>query len=318
MPTSAPIINISSTHLSSVERRILERLDGTPWQLNELTPEALKSARQQWRRLRSAAGFGAAGRWVTTASTNPKLAKSGVPTIGVTLHASTRALAVWKRLDVTVQRSLAAALDTDIAGVTSSLRATMCPRSTPGCVAGCVTTHSANAGMEGTDLSRLTRTLFHLHRPAAAFCLTGQALTSLHAAHGSGCRWRVNISDDVRWEHLCPGLFEIGVPAYSYTKWAPDQRGGFDGFSVVYSATERTSDQAVLDLVGAGHRVAVVFDTRPNYLPTTWRGVIVSDGNVTDDLHSHPAGTVVGLSVKGPTKALREAIAASGFARPAA
>lgn len=37
-----------------------------------------------------------------------------------------------------------------------------------------------------------------------------------------------------------------------------------------------------------------------------------------DDLHSHPAGAVVGLSVKGPTKALREAIAASGFARPAA
>ena len=61
----------------------------------------------------------------------------------------------------------------------------------------------------------------------------------------------------------------------------------------------------------------MVFDVgRHGPLPSSWRGVKVVDGNLTDDLWAHPYGVIVGLNPKGPTNAALERLAASGFARP--
>ncbi|MFN7968110.1 MAG: hypothetical protein U0P47_02150 [Acidimicrobiales bacterium] len=299
------------------ERTILANLGGQPWKASQFTRQALRAARSDWLRLRKAVGFTGAGRWLTTELTSPKLAKSGVPSVGVTLHSSLRALAVWRQQDEATQHAIAAALDTTVDDVRSSLMQTMCPRSTSGCVGGCVTTHSEQASLGRTDVVRLVKTLFHLHRPASAFCLTGEELRKLRKANGRKCRWRVNISDDIRWELLAPGLWTFKVPGYAYTKWTPQERPGRKGLSLVYSATERHTDADITNMLRDGHRVAVVLDVRPADLPDVWKGCPVSDGNVTDDLYTHQGPCIVGLSVKGPTLAIKERMRRTGFARPA-
>lgn len=300
--------------LSDAEQTILAEL-GSPWTSDQLTSDALRSARSSWLALRHAVGFADAGQWFTTASTNPKLAKSGLPTVGVTLHSTVRARVPWRALDDATRHSIASVLGTDVDEVNSRLKLTMCEHATAGCSGVCSPSKSLNSQVGKTPLSRLIRTLFHLFRPAEAFCLTADGLRRLAAKHGEDCRWRVNISDDIRWELLAPGLLDMGVPAYCYTKWPASERPARPGLSVVYSATEHTSDETIVELTRKGERVAVVFDTKPNELPGRWHGVEVSDGNVTDDLWTHKPGTIVGLSPKGPSNRIKEQMRRSGFAR---
>ncbi len=304
--------------LSPVERGILDRLGGQAWKAEQLTDEAVKTAWSRWNALRAAVGFTTRNSgWVTTSKTNPKMGKSALPTIGVTLHAARRADEVWSALPANMRTALAAALDVSVAEIDRAVRRTVCPRSTPGCRAVCVTAFSANSKFDTADLTRLNRTLLSLLRPADAFALTGEHLRRLHARHGADCRWRVNVSDDVRWELVAPGLFDLGVAGYAYTKWAAADRPGFEGFSVVYSATEKLDDADIIGLVAAGHRVAVVLDVPRKAVPAAWRGLKVVDGDKTDDLFEHETGVVVGLAAKGTSKEVIDTMRASGFARPA-
>lgn len=307
--------NSSTVVLSGAEQTILTALGGRPWRAEQFTEAALADARRDWRHLRTAAGFAGPGRWLTTSRTNPKMAKSGFDTVGVTLHSAGEARKVWRSLDADVQKRIADALGSTVDDVAISVRATVCPYATPACIDACVTGKSAHSALGRTDVSRLTRTLFHLHRPAPAFCLTGDGLKRLHGDHGADCRWRVNVSDDIRWEHLAPGLFEFGVRGYSYTKWPAVKRPGFTGFNVVYSATERTTTETIVDLVAGGERVAVIFDVKASAMPTVWNGIRVSDGNRTDDLYEHVGPCIVGLAAKGPTKAIKQRMRESGFSR---
>lgn len=245
------------------------------------------------------------------------MGKNPYPTVGVTLLSAAEGLAVWDDLPWSTKWRIATALDTDTREVRQRLRATLCPRSTSGCREVCVTFHSALAQLGRTHESRLAKTLFHIFRPDAAFTITGDGLRRLHAASGSESRWRVNVSDDVRWEYLAPGLFDLGVPGYAYTKWSPAERPGFPGFSVVCSATERTSVQSIVELVGNQHRAAIVFDVPAKELPEAWKGMKVVNGDRTDDLFEHEPGTIVGLSAKGPDLGYKVKMRESGFSRAA-
>jgi hypothetical protein len=306
------------TTLSPVERGILERLDGQVWKAEQLTDEAVAAAWNRWNAMRAAVGFTTRNTgWVTTSKTNSKMGKSGLPTIGVTMHAARRANEVWSALPLSTRCALAEALEVPVADVDLAVARTVCPRSTAGCRAVCVTAFSANSKFDTADLTRLNRTLLSLVRPADAFALTGHHLEKLQARHGDECRWRVNVSDDVRWELVAPGLFDLGVAGYAYTKWAPSDRPGFVGLSVVYSATERMTDAEIISMVSLGHRVATVLDVPRKKLPAIWRGVEVVDGDKTDDLFEHKTGVVVGLAAKGTSKEVIDSMRASGFARPA-
>ena len=64
--------------------------------------------------------------------------------------------------------------------------------------------------------------------------------------------------------------------------------------------------------------MAVVIDVPKKKLPSTWRGITVSDGDATDDLYTHPAGVIVGLAAKGVSKKVKEEMRCSGFSRPVA
>lgn len=315
---SATTATTNTARLAPVEGKILHELGGQPWTDDQLTDTAVRSAWATWGELRRAVGFTTIrSGWMTTSKTNSKMGKSGLPTIGVTLHAARRAYEVWTALPDATRAGIAAAIESTVEQIEAVIGSTVCPRSTPGCRAVCVTAFSANAKFHAADLTRLNRTVLSLLRPADAFALTGDHLRRLHARHGDDCRWRVNVSDDIRWELVAPGLFELGVPGYAYTKWSPSQRSGFDGFSVVYSATERMADNDITDMVARGLRVATVLDVPRKKIPATWRGLTVVDGDKTDDLFEHENGVVIGLAAKGTSKEVIQQMRASGFARAA-
>lgn len=304
--------------LKGAERIILGGLGGTPWTADLLTASAVTDARTELRALQQAAGF-KGGRWLTTQDTNPKMAKAGLPTIGVTIHSAERAGEVWTSLDDSMRSAIAGTLRVDVATISRRLQVTMCPMATEGCKNGvCTAAFSANASFRSADLSRLVRTLMFLFRPASGFALLGNELATLHSRRGSECRWRVNINDDVRWELVAPGLFELGTPGYVYTKYSPAQRPGRPDMSVVYSATEKTTDEEIHEMVGAGHRVALVLDVPRKAIPERWQGLRVANGDKTDDLFAHPPGVVVGLAAKGKNRRILQQMRKSGFARSAA
>ena len=305
--------------LMTTEQGILDRLGGKPWTANRGTRAKVVEATKVWVELRKAVGFKPTkGGWFTTGKTNPKMEKNNFPTVGVTMHPHTKAHVVWQRRTPEEQAALAAALGVTVAAIDEALGSSVCPYSTAGCRCGCVTGESANAKLLRSDLTRLNRTLLSLMRPDLAFALTWDGLKKLRKKHGSKCRWRVNISDDVRWELVAPGLFSVGVKGYAYTKFPPAKRPGRKNLSVVYSASERLSDHDIHRMVAAGHRVAVVIDVPKKKLPVAWRGITVSDGDATDDLYTHPAGVIVGLAAKGVSKKVKEEMRCSGFSRPVA
>lgn len=321
-PTTTPVTLLTTRtqpdsldRLRGAETRMLAALGGEPWQLDRLTPEAVADAKALWRRACQAVGYKGAGRWVTDETTNSKLGKGGIATRGVTLHPAAESKVALAELDLATQLAIAEAFGVELEVLGRAVGLTMCPKATKGCIKGCVASKSANGQMSDARKTRLLRTLLHLLRPDLAFALTGDSLRKMRTKHGDDCRWRVNIADDIRWERIAPGLFEIGVAAYSYTKFSPTQRRGFDGFRLVYSASEDTSDAQIHEMIRAGHNVAVVFDVKKSDLPSIWQGVEVVDGDATDDLHSHKAATIVGLAVKGPSLDIRSQAADVGFAR---
>jgi hypothetical protein len=308
---------MSKATLSPIEAHILRQLGGRRWTRKRFNKAIVKAAKADWKAVYRAAGFGTASM-MTTGDTNPKMGKSGLPALGVTIHSARNALVAWQATDAGTQQDLAAALGTTVAKVDQVLRYSVCPKSTKGCRCGCVTAESVNAKMERTQEVRLVRHLFLLFKPASAFAVMGNELRDAEFDHGvRGARWRVNISDDLRIELLAPGLFEVAPRPYSYTKWTPEERPGRPGFRLVYSASERTSDEQIVEWCRAGHRVAVVLDVpRSQALPETWNGIPVVDGDETDDLWQHPAGVVVGLRAKG-TLEVRDTMLACGFTKPA-
>jgi hypothetical protein len=303
--------------LGPAEQIIFHALGDSRWTRKSYTPAAVREANAVWYQVRQAVGFTTRGGWMTTDRTNPKLGKSGLPTIGVTLHAATGAATAWLSLEPAEHQALATALGTTVQHIQAVVAATLCPRSTHACRMGCVAAKSANAKLKPSQRARLARTLLTLVRPADALALTARRLELLgNKRSRNGSRWRVNIADDIRWELLAPGLFELGVRPYTYTKWSPDERPEALGMRIVYSATERQSDNELVQRCLDGHRVCVVFDlARKELLPATWHGIRVVDGDKTDDLWRHPAGSIVGLRVKG-NRVEKDIMRRRGFARP--
>lgn len=306
-----------TTTLTRAERHILEQLGGRRWTTKRYTAATVKVAEAEWKAAHRAVGF-ATSALLTTDATNPKMGKAGLPSYGMTIHSARNALVAWEAAGPGVRHDLAAAVGTTVPEVDRVLRHTVCGRSTRGCRSGCVTAMSANALFERSQMSRLGRHLFLMFRPASAFALMARQLEAARFEHGRrGARWRVNVSDDLRVELVAPGLFSVAPRPYSYTKWTPAERPGRPGLQLVYSASETTSDEQVVEWCSAGHRVAVVMDVRKSAsLPATWNGIKVVDGDETDDLWSHPGGVVVGLRAKGEVE-VRETMLAYGFTKPA-
>ena len=306
-----------SNTLSPIEAHILRQLGGRRWTRKRFNKAIVKAAQADWKAVYTAAGFAKASM-MTTDKTNPKMGKIGLPALGVTIHSAHNALAAWNKTDAQVQSALANAVGTTVEEIERVLRFSVCPKSTEGCRCGCTPAKSFRGQMERSQVVRLARHLFLLFKPASALAVMGAELRDAEFEHGvRGARWRVNISDDLRIELLAPGLFELAPRPYSYTKWTPEERPGRPGFRLVYSASERTSDEQIVAWCKAGHRVAVVLDVAKSQpLPELWNGIPVVDGDETDDLWVHEPGVIVGLRAKG-TLEVRETMLACGFTKPA-
>jgi hypothetical protein len=313
------LYSLPAPRLFPQEQRILGGLGGSPWTSDSYTRQSVTDAQKVWAELRRAVGFTTTSGWLTSDKTNSKLAKSGLPTYGVTLHAASNALDSWHATTPDAQAALAAAIGLSLGEIADGLRQSVCPRSTHACRATCVVAHSFNGELRRSKDTRLARTLLTLFRPTDAVALTAAGLSAAVAAYGvTGARWRVNISDDIRWELLAPGLWDLGSPlSYAYSKHVPADRPGTNRLRIVYSATERWTPADVAAHVRSGHSVAVIFDVKKrDDLPRSWAGLPVVNGDKTDDLWEHPHGVVVGLRSKGPTLAIRQEMRRAGFAFP--
>lgn len=308
---------------SPVERLLIERLGGAPWLCRDSSGTTLGSAQSRWAALRSLLGYDdtSTARWMTddSAKLNKTLGQGGVQSaLGVTLLAAHGARDVWASLSAAEQSQWCEALGVPPSTVAAIVAHTVCECSTCACRDGCVTSKSRNSQNGTTPLTRLARTLLTLVHPAESLELTHAALRQVRDRYGAdGVRWRMNLADDIRWELIAPGLLGL-VPAYAYTKHSPVNRPEIPGQTrIVYSASEYWSVERIVETCAAGHTVAVVFDVgRNGRLPTSWHGVKVVDGDITDDLWTHPYGVIVGLSPKGPDNATIARLVASGFARP--
>lgn len=326
IPTNTPVQVTSKLagptgqefRLKPVERNIIDRLGGKPWTAKDFTTARLSEAKRVWAAMCLTAGYSGPSRWTTDETTNPKLGKAGVPTVGVSLLAATSALTLWTELSGEDRTALAAAIGESNADITKALSLTVCPYSTPGCRRTCVVDQSFRALADTIRYTRLMRNILTMMRPDLALCLTADALNAVVRRAGgvTKARWRVNIADDIRWELVAPGLLEFAPLAYTYTKLPAAERPQVPGLRIVYSANERWSDADIIAATEAGNRVAVVFDVPKAKLPAVWNGVTVEDGDATDDLFEHPKGRIVGLAAKGRNRDVIKEMRESGFSRP--
>lgn len=219
------------------------------------------------------------GPLLTQPTDNMKLAKSGIPTYGVSL--APHSISGWN----------------------------VCPKSTPTCRAGCVA-YSGNGGFKSVMGGRVLRTTFLQQECESFVHAMVYEIDKAVAKHGF-IHVRLNVFSDLPWHTIAPQLFTRwgdSVAFYDYTKvW--DRAGVVpSNWHLTLSVSERTSDGDILTAAHKGYNVAMVFDTsRTKMLPielgvTEGRNVTVIpvvDGDISDNRIADPQGVIVGLRAKG-------------------
>lgn len=184
-----------------------------------------------------------------------------------------------------------------------------CRFSTPNCRAGCVS-FAGKGELATVQNGRIRKTLFLAEHPNEFYTLLVEELEKIQQKHGTEeLRVRMNTFSDLPWERLSPNIFEIfpRMRFYDYTKWgdrAIDANlGAFEwpgNYRLTFSASEKTSDAAIVAATEAGVNHAVLFDVkRGDELPSVWEGVQVLDGDKHDDRWDDPKFVIVGLRAKG-------------------
>lgn len=233
----------------------------------EVTPLSYADSREAWLEHRLEAGWIAEAPYLSPPSSNHKLGLSSVPTYGL---------------------SLAPHYESGH---------NVCVNSTPVCRQGCVS-YAGNGGRKSVQYARRIRTTFAFKNPAAAAGLIVGEAHKIARRHDEAAL-RLNTNADLAWETMVPELFDIeGILFYDYTKrW---DRETTDRYWLTYSRTERTPDVDILEACSSGRNVAVVFSTpKGEALPSSYLGLSVVDGDVSDLRTSDPRGVIVGLRAKG-------------------
>jgi hypothetical protein len=244
----------------------------------------LRTARATYKAFRAERyGFQSAAALLTAPTAQAKLAKSAVPTFGLSLVPARTLL------------SFSGAMN-------------LCPAATAGCEAACLNT-AGKGRLSTVQLARQARADFLFRDPESFGIILASELVKHATAKGS-IRVRLNVISDLRWELIIPRamrrLARMGARFYDYTKFAPRMRRPIDGvYSLTYSASERHSDADLVALLGAGHNVAIVFGASKGIVKglardgATWMGFPIVDGLSTDDRTQDPSGVVVGLAALG-------------------
>jgi hypothetical protein len=182
----------------------------------------------------------------------------------------------------------------------------VCPRRSEGCTKSCL--YSAGRGAFNTvQKSRVAKTkMFFEQRDEFMTQLRKDIKSLVNKANKQNMvpAIRLNGTSDIEWTRL--GIIEEfpDVQFYDYTKVlnrVTKERPS--NYHITFSKNE-SNDVECLAAIKAGVNVAVVFDTKKGeYLPETWNGAPVYDGDDTDVRFLDPkGGYVIGLRAKGKAR----------------
>lgn len=180
----------------------------------------------------------------------------------------------------------------------------VCHWSTPECRAACVG-QNGNNGFESVMQAKIAKTQFLFKHPEDAGILLADLfmIAENELKHGYEVGGRLNTFSDLNWIEIAPWLFErfVDIAFYDYSKdW--ERESPFNNYHLTYSASEKTTDDEIIDFVSAGKNVAVVFNNWSK-LPSTYLGFEVVNGDISDVRWKDPIGCIVGLKRKGKMRA---------------
>ena len=195
----------------------------------------------------------------------------------------------------------------------------LCPNASPACESACLDGSGMRSVWESIHVGKIARTIvFQTHRQWFLDRLAIELNNKQRSASklNQQLAVRLNVLSDVPWEttgiiDACPG-----IEFYDYSKH-PKRTGSIrPNYWITFSRSE-TNDQYAIDALNRGHNVAVVFASslgrKFTYLPETWNGFPVVDGDETDLRFLDPRGVVVGLRLKTATNREYEQACQTGF-----
>jgi hypothetical protein len=180
-----------------------------------------------------------------------------------------------------------------------------CPSASDACLKSCLGHTSGRMAFATHVAARDARSALFLERPIVFMKRLRAELTLLEAEaqqHGFRPAVRLNGTSDLVWERFDEDLFLDfpGIQFFDYTKINHRMLNFLNGsfpanYHLTFSADACSKHQAGY-VIGRGGNVAVVFWP---YLPKTWWGFQVIDGDRHDARFLDPAGVIVGLRAKG-------------------
>lgn len=181
----------------------------------------------------------------------------------------------------------------------------VCHWSSPECRANCVG-YNGNNGFPSIMRAKIAKTNFIFDHPEEAGIVLAdfweRANEKVESDEVGG---RLNTFSDLNWIEVAPWIFTRfpSISFYDYTKEF-SRTSPFSNYHLTYSASEKTTDDEIIDFVSQGKNVAVVFSPwgkKP--LPPEYLGFPVIDGDKDDVRWKDPKGVIVGLRRKGSMRA---------------
>ena len=187
----------------------------------------------------------------------------------------------------------------------------VCFDATEGCIDACLDTAGRGA-MPSVQTARTNKTKrFFEDREGFLTGLWKEVASAVKSTIRKELQFcmRPNLTSDLPWESIRHNgktlMNEFSTSLfYDYTKslkrFMRFLNGEFpDNYHLTYSRDEKTPDTLVKGLCASGGNVAVVFR---DYLPKTWLGIEVIDGDDSDLRFQDKKGCIVGLFEKGLAK----------------
>ena len=195
----------------------------------------------------------------------------------------------------------------------------MCAHASEACIAACLDGSGMRSVWEAIHIGKIARTVAYQTERQWFLDRLAQELTNKQRAadeNGYAIAVRPNVLSDTPWETT--GIVDsfLRIQWYDYTK--NPKRAGLirPNYWVTFSRSE-TNQRATMRTLREGNNVAVVFASslgrKFTYLPETYNGFDVIDGDETDLRFLDRRGVVVGLKLKTATNREYSAATASGF-----
>lgn len=181
----------------------------------------------------------------------------------------------------------------------------LCPHASVGCSTACL----FKSGMAGLYVhvanGRRNKTEWYLeNRKEFMHAIEKEIRLAINRHEGYKVVFRLNGTSDIRWEKIPiagrKNIFEMfpEVQFYDYTKNPLRMNLGIPNYHITFSRSENNHDIA-MKVLKTGHNVAMVF----RYVPDTFEGYKVINGDDSDVRFNDPKGVIVGLKYKNATGA---------------